>query len=164
VTRFNPLQIFETLRQHGVDFIVIGGIAASAHGSPSVTQDLDVCYGRDRGNLERLAAALRELEATLRGAPAGLPFLLDAETLARGDRFTFDTVAGDFDILGTPAGTDGYSDLRAGAEAVDIDGHTVLVTSLDDLIRMKRAAGRAKDRVEIEILGALRDEIAEGED
>jgi len=163
MTRFDPLLILETLRRHEVEFVVIGGIAAAAHGSPSVTADLDVCYGRDRENLERLASALRELEATLRGAPAGLPFVLDAETLARGDHFTFETVAGDFDILGTPAGTDGYADVRAGAEAVDIDGHTVLITSLEDLIRMKRAAGRPKDRVEIEILGALRDEIAEGE-
>jgi hypothetical protein len=87
-----------------------------------------------------------------------VPFLLDAATLRAGDSFTFVTDLGDVDFLGTPSGTGGYDDLRPGAETIDIEGVEVLVSSLDDLMRMKRAAGRRKDLVELEILGALRDE------
>lgn len=156
---FDPFRVLNTLQEHGVAFVVIGGIAATAHGSPSVTMDLDVCYRRDRRNLERLAAALQQLDARLRAAPDDVPFILDAETLERGDHFTFATEAGDLDCIGTPAGTDGYDDLAAGASVVDLAGLEILVASIDDLIRMKRAAGRPKDQVEAEILGALRDEL-----
>jgi hypothetical protein len=86
---------------------------------------------------------------------------LDARTLAAGDAFTFTTDLGDFDILGTPSGTTGYDDLIRSAEVLDIGGRTVNVASIDDLIRMKRSAGRPKDLIEIEILGALREEAAE---
>jgi hypothetical protein len=85
---------------------------------------------------------------------------LDARTLAAGDSFTFVTDVGDLDILGTPSGTQGYDDLVRDAQSIEIDGRKILVVSVDDLIRMKRAAGRPKDRVEIEILGALREEAA----
>lgn len=88
-----------------------------------------------------------------------MPFGLDAETIAAGDHFTFATVAGDLDCRGTPGGTEGFEDLAANTEAKEFDGVRVLVASIDDLIRMKRAGGRPKDTVEIEILGALRDEI-----
>ncbi len=157
--KFDPIAIFRVLQSHGVEFIVIGGIAAAAHGSPSITQDLDVCYARDQKNLRKLALALRGLSATLRGGPDDAPFQIDAKTLNRGDHFTFSTVHGDFDCLGNPAGSDGYDALLAGAELMDLDDLQVEVASLDDLIRMKRASGRPKDRVELEILGALRDEI-----
>jgi hypothetical protein len=146
------------LHEEGVDFIVIGGVASLAHGSPSLTRDLDVCYGRSPANLEALARALRRLGATLRGAPPDLPLRLDSRTLANGDHFTFSTSSGDFDCLGTPTGTAGYSDLITGAIEVQLGDLAVKVTGLDDLIRMKRAAGRPKDRVELEILGALREE------
>jgi hypothetical protein len=140
-----------------VRFVVIGGIAAAAHGSPSVTQDLDVCYERAPENLRRLAAALDTLDARLRSTD--VPFRPDAAALGNGDQFTFTTRLGDFDCLGTPAGTGGFADLDANAIELDLDGVRVRVASIDDLIRMKRAAGRPKDRVELEILGALRDEI-----
>lgn len=143
-----------------VRYIVIGGVAAVVLGSPSLTEDLDICYARDRPNLEALASVLQALHARLRGADPGLPCRLDARTLAAGDSFTFTTDLGDFDVLGTPSGTTGYDDLAREAIKVDIDGRTILVASVDDLIRMKRAAGRPKDLVEIEILGALREEIA----
>ena len=76
-----------------------------------------------------------------------------------GDHFTFSTIHGDFDCLGHLAGSGGYEGLRAGAEVLDLDGVRVAVAALDDLIRMKRASGRPKDRAELEILGALREEI-----
>ena len=156
---FDPLAILRRLAEAGVDFIVIGGVAAAVRGSPSATVDLDLCYAREEKNLRRLSSVLRATSARLRGVTAAVPFLLDAETLGAGDHFTLSTNLGDLDLLGTPAGTDGYDDLVRHATDVDLDGLTVKVASLDDLIRMKRAAGRAKDRIELEILGALRDEL-----
>jgi hypothetical protein len=156
---FEPLAMLETLCRHDVAFVLIGGLAGSAHGSPSITRDLDVCYQRARENLGRLAEALRDMDAKLRGGDDDVPFLLDAETLRAGDCFTFTTRYGDFDILGTPSGTRGYDDLMESAQEMDFDGLTVAVCSLDDLIAMKQAAGRLKDRIEVQVLGALRDEI-----
>lgn len=159
---FDPNEILRRLQERGVRFVLIGGLAAKAHGSPSFTTDIDICYARDRENLERLAAVLGELGTVLRGAPPDLPFQPDRRTLERGDSFTFVTDYGDFDILGTPAGVENFDELAANAEDAEVDdGLVVKVASLDDLIRMKRAAGRPKDRVELEILGALRDEIEE---
>jgi len=157
--RFDPVHILRRLEAHGVRYVLIGGLAAKAHGSPTLTVDIDVCYARDADNLERLAAVLGELAAVLRGAPADLPFHPDAETLRRGDHFTLTTASGDLDLLGTPAGTTGYEGLAANAQEAEVDdGLVVKVASIDDLIRMKRAAGRPKDRIELEVLGALRDE------
>ncbi|MEX2552404.1 MAG: hypothetical protein WD627_05330 [Actinomycetota bacterium] len=146
----------------GVRFVVIGGIAATLHGSPSFTLDLDICHSRDLDNLERLEASLKQLRAKLRGAPDDLPFLLDARTLRAGDNFTFVTTLGDLDCLGTPAGTRGFDDLNTNAVEMDVDGMKVRVVSLNDLIRMKRASGRPKDRIELEVLGALREELEKG--
>lgn len=144
-----------------VRFVLIGGLAARVHGSPSMTTDIDICYARDLDNLEGLAEVLRGLNATLRGAPAGVPFQLDAQTLERGDHFTFDTSAGPVDILGTPAGCRGFVELAPNAVERKLYGVPVLVAHIDDLIRMKTAAGRPKDRVEVEILGALREVLEE---
>lgn len=157
---FDPLAILRTLTSHKVSFVVIGGIAAAAHGSPTSTVDLDIVYERSQGNLLRLAAALKDLKARLRGVPADLPFLLEAEALKAGDTFTLTTSLGDLDLLGTPAGTGGYADLVNKAVEIDIDGMSVWIASIDDLIRMKEAANRPKDRAELEILGALRDELS----
>jgi hypothetical protein len=145
--------------RHDDGFVLIGGQAAVARGSPLLTRDVDICYERDDANMERLAGALGELKATLRGAPPDLPFRLDAAALKAGDFFTFDTVDGALDCLGTPAGTGGFKDLDQEATELDLGGFTVRVASLDDLIRMKRAAGRTKDLLGLEWLGALRDEI-----
>lgn len=147
------------LQRHDVSFLLIGGIAAVLHGSPTMTNDLDICYSRDRENLERLANALIDLKAKLRGAPEDVPFLLDPRTLAAGANFTCNTTAGALDCLAFPAGVKGFDELAANAEEIDLDGLRVQVAALNDLIRMKRAAGRPKDLVEVEILGALRDEI-----
>lgn len=155
--QFDPVHILRRLQAHGVRFVLIGGLAAKAHGSPTLTVDIDICYARDRDNLERLAAVLGEMGTVLRG---DLPFHPDRRTLERGDSFTFTTDFGDLDILGTPSGTTGFAELDANAEEADLGEHLVVrIASLDDLIRMKRAAGRQKDRIELEVLGALRDEI-----
>jgi hypothetical protein len=156
---FDPLQILQVLDQHRVKFVVIGGIAGRLWGSTTVTNDLDICYARDRENLEALAGALKELKVRLRGADRDLPFITDARTLKMGDSFTFITIAGNLDCLGTPAGSGGYEALARTATKMDVGGVTVLVASLEDLIRMKRAAGRPKDLIEIEVLAAVREEI-----
>lgn len=163
-TAFDPLMALRTLLDHDVRFVLIGGYAGALRGSPIITGDVDVCYAREDANLERLAEALRALDAHLRGAPLDVPFQLDARTLRAGDHFTFSTSAGALDILGTPSGTNGFTDLEANATDEEIDGLTVRVASLDDLISMKRAAGRPKDLIALEWLSAVRDELAEGGD
>lgn len=149
----------KTLDAHGVDYVLIGGMAAAALGAPNVTQDIDICYRRDAANLESLASALRELGARLRGADEDIRFPIHAESLARGDDFTFSTNAGPLDCLATPAGTEGYNDLQRNASEIDIDGLRVLVADITDLIRMKRAAGRPRDREALVVLEALREEL-----
>ena len=155
---FDPLAALRALSAADVEFVLIGGVAARLHGSPSLTRDVDICYLRDGDNVERLAAALGSLHARLRGVDDDVPFVLDAATLLAGANFTFTTDVGDVDVLALPAGVEGYAELAAHAEVVDLDDMSILVTTLDDLIRMKRAAGRAKDRAEVEILAALREE------
>jgi hypothetical protein len=130
-----------------VNFVVIGGIAGMALGSSYPSYDLDVAYAHDGDNLERLAAALSELGATLRGAPAGLSFELDAKTLAHGANFTFDTRFGALDILAEPVGAPPYAALAAAGADTEIEGVAVRVASLDHLIAMKEATGRAKDKL-----------------
>jgi hypothetical protein len=159
MAEFDPLRAIRVLVKHAVRFIVVGGVAGRVWGSPAITNDLDICYERSRENYEALAAALRELGAGLRGAPPGLPFQLDAHTIKQGDCFTFTTVAGDLDCLGTPSGTRGYSDLLQNATEEELEeGLRVWITSIDDLLRMKRAAGRPKDLLAVEILSAVKEE------
>jgi transcriptional regulator with XRE-family HTH domain len=156
---FMPEAVIGLLGRHDVRYVLIGAMAAITRGSPLVTQAIDICYDREPGNLERLADALREVHAAPRGADPGLPFRLDARTLAKGDAFTFTTVVGWLDVMATPSGVAGYSELARTADAYELFGHRVLVASLDDLIRMKRAAGRRKDLLAVEELAALRDTI-----
>jgi hypothetical protein len=157
-TAFDPLRTLRVLTKHDVRFVLIGGFAAALRGSPMITGDLDVCYARDAENLERLALALRSLGARLRGAPDDVPFQLDATALRNGDHFTFATSAGALDCLGTPAGTSGFADLDAAATDEVVEGLAIRVASIEDLIRMKRAAGRPKDLIALEWLTAVRDE------
>jgi hypothetical protein len=160
----NPLQadrLLRALHTHEVDFVVIGGMAGLAHGSSYPTYDLDIAYSRDRANLERLAAALGELDVTLRGAPADLPFQLDAQTLSNGANFTFDSPYGSFDILGHADGMGSYEALRNEADVATIEGIEVRVASLDHLIAMKRAANRPKDRLMVEEYLSLADQLDE---
>lgn len=156
---FRPDEVVRLLGRHRIAYVLIGGLAAITHGAPLVTQDVDICHGRDEANLRNLAAALDEVHARLRDVDTDVPFRLDATSLGRGDSFTFTTDIGWIDILGTPAGTEGYADLARTADTYKLFGHRVFVASIDDLIRMKRAAGRRKDLLAAEELGALRDEL-----
>ena len=151
--------ILQSLLDHEVAFILIGGLAAQVHGSTSLTGDVDVCHATDRENLDRIAAALEVMAAIRRGLPEGIHPPLDARALRAGDVFTLTTRFGDLDLLAHPDPGLDYAALAASAVEAEILGVTVRAASLDDLIAMKRAAGRPKDRVELEILGALREEI-----
>ena len=162
--KFRPDLAIQLLNRYRVRYVLIGGFAANLQGSDSVTFDVDICYSRDADTLDSLSAALLEVHARLRRVHEEVPFHLDSQALRHGDTFTFDTDIGPVDILGTPAGTNGYDELARNAHTVDAFGETFLIASVDDLIRMKRAAGRPKDRVELEILGALREEIERLED
>ena len=138
------------LIRHGVDFVLIGGMAGLSHGSNFPSYDLDVAYARDRDNIGRLVDALGEIGVALRGAPADLPFQLDARTIENGSNFTFITPHGDFDILGHADGMPSYDELKAEAPVQEVLGLQVRVASIDHLIAMKRAANRPKDRVMVE--------------
>jgi hypothetical protein len=150
------------LQRHDVEYLVIGGLAGRLWGSPTMTNDVDICYDREFENLVRLAGALRELDSRLRGVDDDVPFLLDAETLQKGQNFTFTTRFGSLDVLGLPAGVSNYEELRVNAVPFDFGGVIVNVCELDDLVRMKRAAGRTKDRIEIEVLSAVQEERDRG--
>jgi len=161
---FDPIGALQTLQRHRVRFVVIGGVAGRLWGSPTMTNDIDICYDREPANLERLAAALTDLGARLRGVDDDVPFLLDAVTLAEGQNFTFTTDLGALDVLGLPAGVKDFNELAVNAAQFDLgEGAVVPVCDLDDLIRMKRAAGRPKDRIELEILSAVREERERGD-
>ncbi len=156
---FDPTLALRVLNEHKVEYVLIGGLAGELLGAPLGTNDIDICYRRTSENMDRLARALRELHAKLRvaGVDEDLPFLLDGQTLAAGDSFTFVTDAGDVDVLGTPSGTSGFRDLDAGASAYDLgDGLVVRIVGLDDLIRMKEAAGRPKDESHLHVLSELK--------
>jgi hypothetical protein len=164
VSPYQPFAALAALQRHGVRFVVIGGFGARIWGSPTMTNDTDICYDRSEDNLERLAGALSELGARLRGVAEEVPFLMDAATLGKGRDFTFDTAAGPLDVLGAPAGTSGFEELSANAVDFELgDGLVVAVAHIDDLIRLKRAAGRPKDRIELEVLAAVREEIEAGD-
>ena len=147
-----------TLTEHGVRFVLIGGWAAKLQGSPSVTADIDVCYAREPANLERLASALASFDVRLRDVADAVPFSLDARALRAGDTFTLATSARAIDLMASPAGSGGFDSLASRANTLELDDLHVAVACVDDLIAMKRAAGRPKDLIEVEVLGALRDE------
>jgi hypothetical protein len=150
--------LLERLAAGGVEFIVIGGVAAAVHGSAHITYDLDIVYRRTPDNVERLAAALGPLRPYLRGAPEGLPFRFDAATIGRGLNFTLTTTLGAIDLLGEVAGGGRYDALATESETAVIGGRTIRCVSLRRLIALKRAAGRPKDLIILGELEALLDE------
>jgi hypothetical protein len=150
-------ELLRVLHEHGVRFLIVGGAAATAHGSARLTQDLDLVYDRSRDNLERIVRALGPHEPYLRGAPPGLPFVLDVETLQRGLNFTLTSKLGDVDLLGEIVGGGGYTDLEAHCVPMELFGVRCLVLGLDKLIEVKRAAGRPKDLEALAELVAIRE-------
>jgi hypothetical protein len=147
------------LVRHGVDFVLIGGMAGIAHGSNYPSFDLDILYARDRANIGRLVAALAELGVRLRGAPEDLSFVLDERTIENGANFTFVTPYGDLDVLGDVAGVKDYRAVAGAAEEKDIAGFPVKIASVDHLIAMKKAANRPKDKLMVEEYLVIADEL-----
>ncbi len=154
--------LLEALVQAGVEFIVVGGVAAAAHGSTRLTADLDIVYRRTPENIARVVSALAPHEPYLRGAPAGLPFRWDEETLRRGLNFTLTTALGDIDLLGEITGGGGYEELAPHAVMLAPFDLPCRFLGLEKLIEVKRAAGRPRDFEAIAELEAILEE-REGE-
>ena len=150
--------LLQSLTAGQVEFIIIGGFAATAHGSARITFDLDVVYRRTPENMSRLERALEPLSPYPRGAPSGLPFHFDVATIERGLNFTLVTSAGDLDLLGEAAGGGAYDVLLAHSEVRAVLGLECRFVNLEMLIRLKRAAGRPKDFEIVAELEALADE------
>lgn len=155
-TRFD--EILSLLAKHGVQSILIGGLAGIAHGAGRATLDVDVVYARDPDNLQRLVEALAPHQPYLRGAPPGLPFRWDARTLHSGLNFTLMTDIGDLDLLGEVAGGGRYDELLPYSEEMVLFDVVCRVVTLERLIQLKRAAGRPKDFEAIAELQLLLDE------
>jgi len=155
-------RLLRLLARHRVQFIIVGGVAASLHASARSTQDLDVLYARSAENHRRLVAALRGHRPYLRGAPPGLPFSWDAETIRRGLNFILETDLGDLDLLGEIAGGGGYDDLRTHSIEFEAFGLRLLCLDLDTLIRVKQAAGRVRDLEAVAELRVIRQESDRG--
>jgi hypothetical protein len=159
-----PLQpecIFAALADERVDYVLIGGLAGVLHGSPAMTNDADIVPSKDPANLERLAAALRGLDARIRTVetPDGVPFDPHPALLASLRLLNMTTRCGDLDLTFVPSGTQGYDDLVQRAVSFEVRGLTVPVAALSDIIRAKEAAGRPKDHATLPVLYALEEEI-----
>jgi predicted nucleotidyltransferase len=156
VTDFKAL--LRLLTENQVDFIIVGGAAATAHGSARLTFDLDIVYSRDCENIARIVNALRLIQPYLRGAPPGLPFDWSTETVKKGLNFTLVTTLGPLDLLGEIAGGGSYQQLIGETIEVEVAGVECRCLNLERLIKVKRAAGRPKDLEVIAELEQILDE------
>jgi hypothetical protein len=156
-----PQELLDVLARHQVEYVLIGGLAATLHGSSALTNDADICPETSPENLARLAAALHDMGARIRtdASPDGVAVSADAEFLRKMRLVNLTTRFGDFDIAFQPDGSYGYEDLARDALEMEIDGTIVRVASLADIIRSKEAADRPKDRATLPILYALQDEV-----
>jgi hypothetical protein len=143
------------LTQAEVRYVVIGGVAATAHGSRRVTDDLDICYDPALANRARLAALLARWHAYPRGIEPGLPFIMDAVTLDRAPLLTLTTDEGDLDCVDEVSGVGRYGAVAAASAAVTVGDVRFHVLGLSALIKAKRASGRPKDREALLELEAL---------
>ncbi len=154
--RFDARELFKALAHHRVDYITIGGVAIQAHGGQRLTQDLDVAIAASTDNIARLAGALLDLDARIlgpdgqrsRSAPS-------APLLASGDQWHLITAHGPLDILTLPAHLGSFEDMRARAHEVPLGDLSIPIASRDDLLKMKRAAGRPQDLADVRLLESL---------
>jgi predicted nucleotidyltransferase len=156
VTDFNAL--LWLLAENEVEFIIVGGAAATAHGSARLTLDLDVVYRRSTENIARIVEALTPIKPYLRGAPPGLPFDWSVPTLKKGLNFPLVTTLGALDLLGEIVGGGGFEQLYPETIEVEIAGVKCLCLNLERLIAVKRAAGRPKDLEVMAELQQIQDE------
>jgi len=145
-------RIVEVLDRHGVDYVIVGGVGARLHGASHLTYDLDLCPGWEPANLDRLAAALRELEARLRDLPPDVELPpITGKTLREMSIGTWRTSAGDLDVLRDISSGDrhhpnSYEQLVNRATTREFLGCTIYVADLGDIITSKEVADRPKDR------------------
>jgi hypothetical protein len=154
-------ELLRLLVSANVDFIIVGGVAARAHGSSRLTEDLDVVYNRSAENIERVYSALSPYHPYLRGAPPGLPFDWSPQTIKNGLNFTLIVDHGAIDLLGEITeitGGGSYDQLQAHSEFISLFGLTCRCLTLDQLIKVKRAAGRPRDLEAIAELTAILEE------
>jgi len=158
VAVFDPEKLIRTLRKHRVDFVLIGALAARLYGFPRVTADADITPDDSPKNLDRLSAALRDMDAKIYtdAIPEGLAFDCSPQMLRRATSWNLVTSAGRLDLAFQPAGTSGYDDLVRDADQFEAFGVKFLVASLDDIIRSKESANRPKDREDVLLLKAIR--------
>lgn len=157
----DPLCLFTVLDEHRVDYVLVGGLAAVLHGSPTTTNDADIFPESSSGNLERLGDALRDLDARVRSdaEPDGVPFDPYPALLASVSMLNLTTRCGDLDLTFRPTGMGAYGDVVDASVPIDLETVIVRIAALDDIIDSKRAANRPKDRATLPVLHALRDEI-----
>ena len=150
----DPERLFRVLAEKGVRFVLIGALAARLQGFPRLTADADITPAKDPDNLERLARALRALDARVytEQIPEGLAFDCSPQMLGRADIWNLITAAGRLDIAFKPSGTEGYDDLARHAEHFTVYGGELLAARLEDIIRSKEAANRPKDRQDLAVL------------
>jgi predicted nucleotidyltransferase len=151
-------RLLPTLVRAGAEFIVVGGVAGTIHGSARATYDVDLLYARNEENIQRLVNSLAPYKPYLREAPPGLPFAWDSKTIRNGLNFTLTTDLGDIDLLGELVGCETYSDLLPHSFEVEAFGVCFKCIDLPTLIRIKEAAGRPKDREAIAELRVLLEE------
>lgn len=162
----DPAGIFATLDDHGVAYVLIGGLAAVIRGSTAMTNDADIVPARDPDNLTRLSGALGALDARLRADTDtnGIPFDAHPALLAQMTTVNLTTSYGDLDIAFTPSGIEGgYDELEPASDTYDLHGVRVKIASLAHIIGSKEAADRPKDRAVLPILYALQEELADGD-
>lgn len=152
----SPERLLARLTEGDVDFVVIGGIAVVAHGHIRTTRDLDITYSTQPENLAALGRVLVELDARLRGVAEVVPFVPDGRTLRAAEILTLETSQGALDLLAAPPGARPYAELKQRAETIELNEHEVAIAALDDLLAMKRAAGRTRDLEDIEALEQIR--------
>ncbi|CAN5920998.1 hypothetical protein BH23ACT10_BH23ACT10_12880 [soil metagenome] len=157
---FDPATIIRVLDTHAVRYVLVGGVAARLHGSPTLTEDIDITPARSAENLGRLAAALTELDARLAvvGVDAGLAVPLDERTFS-SPVMKFATRAGEVDVVLEPAGVGGFENLSPRAVAFEVFGIRIAVADLADIIASKEASDRPKDRAHLETLRLLAAEL-----
>jgi predicted nucleotidyltransferase len=149
-------EILRVLASSGADFVVIGGLALVLHGGDYLTYDVDVAHLRTRSNARSLATALAPFHPRPVDWPEGLPFVWDEETVLRNTVLTLETKIGRIDLLAEPPGAPAFTELKAHAQILDLEGFQVHVASIDDLIAMKRAVGRPKDLAAVVELQTLK--------
>jgi hypothetical protein len=154
---YQPAALVRALVDGGVDFVIVGGVAVVLQAMPRFTKDLDICYSTAEDNLDALGGVLVGLAARLRGIADAVPFVPDSRTLRQTQILCLTTPVGDIDLLVDPDGAPGYETLRERASVMELSGRTVRVASIEDMLAMKRAAGRPQDLTDIESLEVARE-------